>query len=615
MLTTRAPRLARAAILAACAALSASACGDDPVSPPKPALVAPVVGTTPQFAKVNTVVAATPTVRVTDARGNTIAGVEVRFATGPESGTITGAVDTTDAQGLASVGSWQLGVKAQAQTLTATVEGIAPATFTATGTPDVATQITKVAATDAQTATVGTAVPTPPAVVVRDQYGNPVGGVTVTFQAFEFGSQVTGGTVVSNPTTGTATVGSWRLGSMAGTQNLFVTAPGLPPVTITATATAGALTGFALSPPLSRLSINEQQQLLIVEATDQYGNPVSTQPQATYQSNNEAVATVNASGLVTARALGTATITATVGTISRTATVTVANITSRSLGSRPFGVAISPAGVTYVSRLDAARLQRFDLPSTQLGASVTVENGPVGVIFSPDGNTAYVANQSSNSLGFVDVATNTQVATTAMAGSPLGLAVSADGSVVYVGNGSGSVQVVNASTRAVVATIGLSGAINAIARHPSQPLIYASSFNSGAVWEINTTTNTVSRTFNTGGMPQGLVVAPDGSELYIANESGALLVWNLTTGALGTSISGASSGFGIAMTPDGSQLYVTRPGFVGSGGVVYVVNRVARTVADTIPFPGGSPRRVAINPAGTLVVVADEAGSVHFIQR
>lgn len=77
-----------------------------------------------------------PSVKVTDESGGGVAGVTVTFSTVPGFGAITGASAVTDANGVATVGSWV--VEAGANVLAATVAGgtsIAgnPVVFTATG--------------------------------------------------------------------------------------------------------------------------------------------------------------------------------------------------------------------------------------------------------------------------------------------------------------------------------------------------------------------------------------------------------------------------------------------------------------------------------------------------
>src|SRR5206468_9422160 len=84
----------------------------------------------------------------------------------------------TNASGIAALTSWTLGTTAGMNTLTASSNGLAgsPVTFTAQGAAGPATQIAENAGSG-QAATVGTAVATPPSVIVRDQFANPVAGV------------------------------------------------------------------------------------------------------------------------------------------------------------------------------------------------------------------------------------------------------------------------------------------------------------------------------------------------------------------------------------------------------------------------------------------------------
>ena len=70
-----------------------------------------------------------------------------------------------------------------------------------------------------QSAAVATAVATPPAVLVRDEDGNPLGGIPVTFKVTGGGGSLDG----ANPVTGSdgvATVGGWTLGQKVGANTL-----------------------------------------------------------------------------------------------------------------------------------------------------------------------------------------------------------------------------------------------------------------------------------------------------------------------------------------------------------------------------------------------------------
>jgi surface protein len=96
-----------------------------------------VVGGDGQSATVGAVVGTAPSVRVSDANGNPVAGVSVTFAVASGGGTVDPAAAViTGADGVASAASWTLGTAAGSNTLTATVSGLtgSPLTFTATGT-------------------------------------------------------------------------------------------------------------------------------------------------------------------------------------------------------------------------------------------------------------------------------------------------------------------------------------------------------------------------------------------------------------------------------------------------------------------------------------------------
>ena len=111
--------------------------------------------------------------------GNPVVGAPVVWAVQSGGGSVTAAT-VTDAAGQASA-TWTLGPIAGAQSVHVTASGRS-VTFTATALPDAPTQASKNAG-DKQNAAPGAALPVPYAVLVRDQYGNPVPGVTVNWAA------------------------------------------------------------------------------------------------------------------------------------------------------------------------------------------------------------------------------------------------------------------------------------------------------------------------------------------------------------------------------------------------------------------------------------------------
>jgi adhesin/invasin len=194
-----------------------------------------------QTATVGTAVATPPSVLVTDTYGNPVQGVTVAFTVASGGGSLTGAAPTTNASGVATVGSWTLGDTPGDNSLTASVSGLSgsPVTFTATGTVGAAADMVDADPPDDddQTATVGTAVATPPSVLVTDTYGNPVAGVAVSFTpSGPSGPGAVGDPETTTDSSGIASCGSWTLDTSAGT-NTLTAACGSLQVTFTATGT------------------------------------------------------------------------------------------------------------------------------------------------------------------------------------------------------------------------------------------------------------------------------------------------------------------------------------------------------------------------------------------
>jgi hypothetical protein len=100
-----------------------------------PARVAMVEGDD-QSAQTGAAVPTRPAVQVTDSAGNPVAGVAVTFAVTAGGGSVDGAAQTTDSDGIARVGRWTLGDAPGTNTLEAragTLEG-SPVVFTAAAT-------------------------------------------------------------------------------------------------------------------------------------------------------------------------------------------------------------------------------------------------------------------------------------------------------------------------------------------------------------------------------------------------------------------------------------------------------------------------------------------------
>ena len=171
-------------------AVSVAACGGDNGGPSgnQPTSIAINAGNT-QAVRYGTPVAIAPSVVVTNSSGP-MAGVTVTFTVTAGGGSVTGSPTTTDAQGIATVGSWTLGPSPGANTLRATAGSISiNINATAVTGPPSAISI---ASGNNQTWVQGSLLPAAPSVVVTDgQF--PVPGAHVVFTVAAGGGSVVRG--------------------------------------------------------------------------------------------------------------------------------------------------------------------------------------------------------------------------------------------------------------------------------------------------------------------------------------------------------------------------------------------------------------------------------------
>ncbi|MFZ5624094.1 MAG: hypothetical protein ACOY71_06650 [Gemmatimonadota bacterium] len=144
-----------------------------------------------------------------------------------------------------------------------------------------------------QNASPGTAVASPPSVLLQTPAGQPMPGVVVNFTATSGGGSVTGAPQTTNAS-GIATLGGWILGPVAGVNTLDATVAAPPlatiqgsPLTFTGSSLAASQLRFRVQPSNTRTGV-AIAPAVVVEVVDALGNVVTS-----------------ASGLEIALALGT----------------------------------------------------------------------------------------------------------------------------------------------------------------------------------------------------------------------------------------------------------------------------------------------------------------------
>jgi hypothetical protein len=226
-------------VVSALAVLLLAACGGDSTAPPPPptalAFVTAPAGSTAALAPLSPA----PVIELRDAQNHPVKQAGVQVSASLDGGTVSGTTAVaTDASGRATFGSLSLSAPAGSHQLRFSSTGLTTLTRAITLTAGTASRITARSSVN-QSATVGQAVSDPPAVLVSDNAGNPIPGVTVTFAVTAGGGTLQGPSPVSDGA-GVARVTSWTVGATPGANTVTATLAGASPVTFNATAGAPA---------------------------------------------------------------------------------------------------------------------------------------------------------------------------------------------------------------------------------------------------------------------------------------------------------------------------------------------------------------------------------------
>jgi adhesin/invasin len=385
-----------------------------------------------------------PVLQLQDAEGNEIAreGVIVTAQISAGGGSLDGqTTSTSDAAGRVTFADLAIRGSPGTRTLIFAADDFASVTATVAlgvGAPG----SIEATAGNGQSATVATAVATQPAVLVRDQDGNPLAGIPVTFKVTGGGGSRVGGNPVTDAD-GVATVGGWTLGQKAGANTLEATLSGLDvsgsPVVFSATALPGSVSAgksrVSAAPATITASGGSSKSTITVTARDGFDNPIPdlavtlsasgtgstlTQPASPTGSNG------STTGLLSATTPGDRVVSATIaGTlVTETATVAV-SAGAPSAGQSSAGGPAGTAGEGTVMEIRLRDAQGNDVSgqASAIAVSVSGANSRGSLSASDQGGGRYTATYTPEKAGTDQV--QVKVSGTALPGSPFASAVQA----------------------------------------------------------------------------------------------------------------------------------------------------------------------------------------------
>jgi hypothetical protein len=391
-----------------------------------------------------------PAVKVTDKFGNPVAAVLVTFSVASGGGSVTGPLVNTDANGLATVGSWKLGTVIGPNSLVATPAGLTAVTFGATAAAGAVSQVlfTSAAPTLAvgQTATV--------AAQAKDANGNVVIGAPIAFTSANTNVATVGASsglvtaVGSGTTTITATSGTI-------TAQLAVSVIGHPAATVLGTVAltssigglaTGGNTAFVGRASANALGVIDLPSATLTTSVDLAAQPVD-------------VAT-NASGSLVAVATKGPNLVWFVSGATNTHTDSI------ELNATPVKLAMTSAGTKLFVDLNSFQMPVIDVASRTVTATISL-NGTITAMKIAAGDTLMYVATKFGIINEISVTTNKVLRQFNTGLSVVDLAVSANGKNLFVADGSTTVTVISlASGGYADGTITFAGNATAVAVSP-----------------------------------------------------------------------------------------------------------------------------------------------------
>ena len=235
------------------------------------------------------------------------------------------------------------------------------------------------------------------------------------------------------------------------------------------------------------------------------------------------------------------------------------------------------------------------------------------------GPFAYVANTyTPEDLTIVDLATEKVTATVRIGVECHGVA--AGRARVYASSyRTGEVLVLDAASRAVVTRIPVRPRPAKLELTKDESRLYVLSLcdstdcriNGASITVVDTATNSVPNAVALSYDAQDLVVAPDGSKLYVSDfGTSTVYVYDASNlGVLG-SVYVPDGATVLAHHPDGSRIYVS-PWW---GDTVSVISVAQRQVLRSIrPAPGSFVRGITVHPTAPRAYLADNSGQISVI--
>lgn len=264
------------------------------------------------------------------------------------------------------------------------------------------------------------------------------------------------------------------------------------------------------------------------------------------------------------------------------------------VGANPGEVVVSADGRTaYAANQGSDTVSVIDVASGSVTGTVAVGRVPAGLALTPDGGTLWVANYTDGTVQPVDTSTLVAGTPVAVGDGPENMAITPDGTTLYVANiHDNTVSPVDLATAKAGTAIPVGPRPFNVVAAPDGRTVYVSNSGGSTVTPIDTATNDTEPTLLVTGQAYGLALSPDGRTLWVSPSTGDYITpVNTVTGAPGTKVTVGRSAFDVGLDWSGGTAYVT----TADGNKLIPVNTATGTPGTPLTT-GAYPLAVALTP-------------------
>lgn len=265
-----------------------------------------------------------------------------------------------------------------------------------------------------------------------------------------------------------------------------------------------------------------------------------------------------------------------------------------------------PFSDAVITNFDDGTASVLALGDDTLSDPVNVGRGAWGVAVRPGGEEIWVTAREDDRVAVLDADTRAVLATVAVGRLPLGIVFDPTGARAYVASfGTNRVLVLDADTRTEVSSIAVGKGPSGLALDAAASRLYVSNYAGNSISIIDLATERVVSTIKTKKRPLELALDPQRGRLYVTNFAAnrVSIIGTISDSVLAT-IRVGKRPFGVAVDPATNRAWVTNA--VGDSVSIIDGERCEQTGVIAV---GDGPLGIGLDLPATRALVANSNGA------